>query len=58
MPGGLELPDYDNLTVGPEGFAEPSIYLLGNLQAGIFLTAVVAVIVGVGVVLFAKRDVH
>ena len=58
VPGGLELPDYDNLTVGPEGFAEPSIYLLGNLQAGIFLGAVVAVIVGVGVVLFAKRDVH
>ncbi len=58
VPGGLELPDYDNLTVGPEGFPEPSIYLLGNLQAGIFLAAVVAVIVGVGVFLFAKRDVH
>ncbi len=58
VPGGLELPDFDNLTVSPEGFAEPSIYLLGNLQAGIFLASVVAVIVGVGVVLFAKRDVH
>ena len=58
VPGGLEIPDFDDLTVSPEGFAEPSIYLLGNLQAGIFLAAVVAVIVGVGVVLFAKRDVH
>ena len=56
-PGGLELPDYDTLTVSREGFAEPSIYLLGNLQAGIFLAAVTAVIVGVGVFLFAKRDV-
>jgi hypothetical protein len=58
VPGGLELPDYDNLTVSPEGFTEPSIYLLGNVQAGIFLAAVAAVIVGAGVVLFAKRDVH
>ena len=57
-PGGLEIPDYDTLTVGPEGFAEPSIYLLGNLQAGILLTAVAAVIVGIGVALFATRDVH
>jgi hypothetical protein len=57
-PGGVEIPDYDNLTVTPEGITEPSIFLLGNLQAGIFLTIVAAVIVGVGVVLFARRDVH
>jgi hypothetical protein len=57
-PGGLEIPDFDNLTVTPEGLTEPSVYLLGNLQAGIFLAAVTAVIVGVGVVLFARRDVH
>jgi hypothetical protein len=57
-PGGLEIPDFENLTVTPEGFTEPSIYLLGNVQAGVLLTAVVAVIVGAGVVLFAKRDVH
>ena len=58
VPGGLDIPDYDNLTVGPGGFAEPSIYVLGNLQAGILLTAVAAVIIGIGVFLFAKRDVH
>jgi hypothetical protein len=58
VPGGLEIPDYNTLTVTPEGFTEPSIYLLSNTQAGIFLTAVAAVIVGVGVVLFARRDVH
>jgi hypothetical protein len=57
-PGGLEIPDFENLTVTPEGFTEPSIYLLGNVQAGVLLTAVVAVIVGAGVVLFTKRDVH
>ena len=58
VPGGLEVPDYENLTVSPEGFAEPSIYLLGNLQAGMYLASVVAVIIAVGVVLFARRDVH
>jgi hypothetical protein len=57
-PGGIEIPDYDNLTVSSEGLTEPSIYLLENLQAGIFLTVVAAVIVGAGVVLFTKRDVH
>jgi hypothetical protein len=57
-PGGLEIPDYDTLVVGPQGFAEPAVYLVGNLQAGIFLTSVAAVIVGIGVYLFAKRDVH
>jgi hypothetical protein len=57
-PGGMEIPDFDNMTVSPEGIPEPSIYLLTNLQAGIFLTAVAAVIVGAGVVLFARRDVH
>jgi hypothetical protein len=57
-PGGAEFADYDTLTVNPEGFTEPSTYLLSNLQAGIFLTAVVTIIVGVGVVLFARRDVH
>jgi hypothetical protein len=57
-PGGLEVPDYGNLTVTPEGLAEPSIYVLTNLQAGIFLTAVAALIVGAGVVLFTRRDVH
>lgn len=61
-PGGLEIPDYDTMAVTPAGFTEPSIHLLSNLQVGVFLTAVAAVIVGmgvgVGVVLFARRDVH
>jgi hypothetical protein len=57
-PGGIEIPDYDNVTVGPDGATGPSIYVLENLQAGIFLAAVAAVIVGAGVVLFARRDVQ
>jgi hypothetical protein len=57
-PGGLEIPDYSTPTVGPDGFGEPTIYVVDNLQAGIFLTAVAAVVVAIGVALFAKRDIH
>jgi hypothetical protein len=58
VPGGLEIPDYENLTVGPDGFGAPTIYVVSNLQAGILLACVTAVIVGGGVVLFARRDLH
>jgi hypothetical protein len=33
-------------------------YLIHNLPAGILLTPVTAVVVGVGVVLFARRDLQ
>lgn len=57
-PGGLRIPDYENLTTGPGGFGEPTIYVVTNLQAAITLTAVAAVVIGVGVLLFTRRDIH
>ena len=55
-PGGLKVFIFDR--VGRNGFTEPRVYLIHNLQAGIELTAVVAIIIGIGVLLFARRDVH
>jgi hypothetical protein len=55
-PGGITVFIYDNL--GPTGYTEPRQYLIHNLQAGIVLGAVAAVIVGVGVLLFQRRDLH
>ncbi|MDQ1661298.1 MAG: hypothetical protein QOJ68_1278 [Blastococcus sp.] len=55
-PGGLPVYIYD--AVGRNGFTEPRVYLISNLQAGIELTAVVCVIIGIGVWLFNRRDVH
>jgi hypothetical protein len=40
------------------GFVEPTEYFLGPLQSGIFLGAVTLVVVGIGAVLFARRDLH
>jgi ABC-type transport system involved in multi-copper enzyme maturation permease subunit len=56
-PGGLEITDFSNPTVGPEGFTEFTVYELGNLQAGVTLTVATVVLVGIGVWLFARRDV-
>ncbi len=36
----------------------PTEYYLGHLQSGVFLGLVTLVVVGVGVLLFAKRDLH
>lgn len=49
-PGGLRIWIQDN--------AQGHDYVIHNLPAGILLTAVTAVVVGVGVVLFARRDLH
>lgn len=38
--------------------SEPVEYLLTNLQAGVYLTVVCTVVVGIGVLLFARRDMH
>lgn len=51
-PGGFVVPLPSD---GPTGFTE---YTITNLQAGIYLGAVTAVVVGAGVVLFARRDIH
>lgn len=40
------------------GAVEPTEYYLGHLQAGVFLGIVTLVVVGVGAVLFAKRDLQ
>jgi hypothetical protein len=54
-PGGLKIYIFD--AIGRNGFTEPRVYLLTNLQAGIELTAVVVVVIGIGVWLFNRRDV-
>ena len=52
-PGGLELyTGFDPIT------QESTKYLLGNLQAGIYMGVVTVLVVGLGVVLFSRRDVH
>jgi hypothetical protein len=50
-PGGLRI--FIN-----DGFGGGHEYLIHNLPAGIELGAVTAVLVGVGVLLFARRDLH
>jgi hypothetical protein len=51
-PGGFAVP---LPSAGPTGFTE---YTITNLQAGLYLGAVSAVVVGIGLVLFARRDMH
>jgi hypothetical protein len=55
--GGNTLYFYDGIP-DSTGFVEPSEYYLGHLQSGIFLGAVTIVVVGIGAVLFARRDLH
>jgi hypothetical protein len=40
------------------GFVEPKEYFLGPLQSGIYLGTVTIVVVAIGAVLFARRDLH
>jgi ABC-type transport system involved in multi-copper enzyme maturation permease subunit len=56
-PGGSTVYIQDG-TAGADGIVRPTEYLIGNLQAGLVLGAVTAVVVGIGVVLFARRDIH
>jgi len=55
-PGGLKVYIFD--AVGRTGFNEPRVYVIHNLQAGLVLGMVTAVIVGAGVYLFQRRDLH
>ena len=53
LPDGLTLyTGYDQVT------GQSTEYLLGNLQAGVFMTVVTAVVLGIGIVLFSRRDLH
>lgn len=40
------------------GMPEVTEYYLGHLQSGVFLTVLTLVVIAVGTVLFAKRDIH
>jgi ABC-type transport system involved in multi-copper enzyme maturation permease subunit len=55
--GGLTIFFYDGIP-DSTGFVEPDEYFLGHLQSGIYLAIVAAVIVALGAVLFARRDIH
>jgi ABC-type transport system involved in multi-copper enzyme maturation permease subunit len=56
LPDGLTfITDYDDFDTTGRPVAE---YVLGNLQAGVFLTVVTAVVLALGVVLFSRRDLH
>ncbi len=56
--GGLTLQFYDQIDYSAENIGEPVEYYLGHLQSGVFLGIVTLVVVAVGAVLFAKRDIH
>jgi hypothetical protein len=56
--GGLRLIIFDPSGMSPTGELGYREYLLTNLQSGIFLAVVAGVIAAVGMVLFARRDVH
>jgi hypothetical protein len=40
------------------GFVPQVAYYLGHLQSGIYLGVVTVVVVALGAVLFARRDIH
>ena len=55
-PGGITVyVPSGELGAGGQGFRE---YLITNLQAGLVLSAACAVVIGLGVVLFVRRDIH
>jgi hypothetical protein len=56
-PGGTTLFVQDGAP-GPDGMVQPTEYVITNLQGGLYLGIVTAVAVGVGVVLFTRRDIH
>lgn len=56
---GLVVPDGLTLYIWERpNQMEPTEHVVTNLQGGLVLVAVVAVVVGIGVALFAKRDLH
>jgi hypothetical protein len=55
--GGATLISYGDQP-DANGMVETTEYYLGHLQSGIFLTVLTLVVVAIGTVLFAKRDIH
>jgi ABC-2 family transporter protein len=56
-PEGLTIPLYDQVDYS-SGMGEYAEYYLGNLQSGLFLGASAVLLVGLGSLLFARRDMH
>lgn len=56
--GGLTLTFFDQVDLSAGNVGQPVEYYLGPLQSGLLLTAVAAVLVGLGTWLFARRDIH
>ena len=55
----LVMPDGITLYVPSEGNGFSDVeYVLGNLQAGVFLAVVTALVLAVGIALFSRRDLH
>ncbi|RBY93785.1 hypothetical protein DQ237_16565 [Blastococcus sp. TF02-8] len=55
LPGGMRVYDY---SASYDGLSEPPSFLVTNLQGGLVVSAYAAVLVAVGVWLFARRDLH
>ena len=55
---GLTLYFYDLIDWSADNMGQPVEYYLGHLQSGLFLAAVAVVLVGIGTLLFARRDIH
>jgi ABC-type transport system involved in multi-copper enzyme maturation permease subunit len=55
---GLTLFFYDQIDLSGGDIGQPVEYYLGHLQSGLFLAAVAVLLVGIGTVLFARRDIH
>jgi len=58
MDGGVRLTFWDKVDYSADKLGQPVEYYLGNLQSGIFLTVVAVLLVGLGTVLFARRDMQ
>jgi hypothetical protein len=58
LPDGLTIVDYGTYTVDADGNQVFEEIVIGNLQAGVVLAAVAAAVIGLGVLLFQRRDVH
>jgi uncharacterized protein (DUF2062 family) len=59
LPGGLELfREVETVDAAGRPVLESTAYVLGSVQAGVYLGVVTAVVAAAGVVLFARRDVH
>ena len=57
-PGGMTIPFYDQVDYSADNLGEYVEYYLGNLQSGLFLGVCAVVLVGLGSLLFARRDMH